>query len=433
MRSDGFGCDTLESMSITSAFTDGARLAAAVASPEGKWGARIVKAAGVLAASIGAYEIARNIYEESREYMAYSITIDESRSPALYSAAMDWLVQQTSLSMRHGVYTTIPRQHSPHNETSYNLWVAAGERYSFTLDGYKIYFEVTGHSRKNTATNSPVAVIFYARTRNAYDRLVALMNKFAEASKARAATVFLPNSYEGWSDSGRPVRRNLESVIMRGDQKNELFADLQTFIDSEEFYISHGIPYHRGYLLYGPPGTGKSSLAEAMATYLGASIYALNVASVESDSQLLELISEIRNPKESLLLLEDVDSAQVVKKRTNDNGDKGGGVTLSALLNLFDGLQTPHGLIHVMTTNHRERLDPALIRPGRADHEVYMDYMDQEQFERMYAFYGGTGKVPTLERTDLAPSAIADAFKRAGQDPEKFSELVAKVVRAPQV
>lgn len=424
-------------MSITSAFTDGARLAAATASPDGKWGARIVKAAGVLAAGIGAYEIARSIYDEAREHMAYSISIDETRSAALYATAMDWLSKQMQTVIRHSNYAESPHYsnrsiHRPRKEAAYSLWAAPGERHSFILDGHKIHFEVIGDTRGASSKNSPMALVFYARTRSAYNRLHALMNEFAAMSSNRAASVFLPNSYDGWMNSGRPVRRNLESVIMRGEQKSELFADLQNFIESEDFYVNHGMSYHRGYLLHGPPGTGKSSLAEAMATYLGASIYALNVASLENDGQLLDLISDIRDPRQALLLLEDVDGAQSTKKRTSDDKDRPG-VSLTALLNIFDGLQTPHGLIHVMTTNHRERLDPALIRPGRVDHEVFMDYMDQEQFDKMFRFYGGEGDAPTLERRDLAPSAIADAFKRSGQDPEKFRDIVARLVRAPQV
>lgn len=69
-----------------------------------------------------------------------------------------------------------------------------------------------------------------------------------------------------------------------------------------------------------------------------------------------------------------------------DNGPTG--VTLSGLLNVLDGFSAPTGVLFVMTTNHVEKLDPALLRPGRIDHRLYLgkatDYQKAELYRRFF-------------------------------------------------
>jgi len=80
-------------------------------------------------------------------------------------------------------------------------------------------------------------------------------------------------------------------------------------------------------------------------------------------------------PANSIILIEDIDSVFVqresmLKKKFGNSDEKNCQVTFSGLLNALDGVRAQEGGIIVMTTNHREKLDPALLRPGRCDLQV---------------------------------------------------------------
>merc|ERR1712139_657141 len=91
-------------------------------------------------------------------------------------------------------------------------------------------------------------------------------------------------------------------------------------------------------------------------------------------------------PSKSLIVLEDVD-ALFDEKRKKKSEDKSG-ITFSGLLNALDGVGSSSGQLFFLTTNHRERLDPALIRNGRVDVHVEFTDATDEQIRGLFAqFY----------------------------------------------
>ncbi|KAM7427693.1 mitochondrial chaperone [Porites harrisoni] len=148
----------------------------------------------------------------------------------------------------------------------------------------------------------------------------------------------------------------------------------------------NGIPYRRGYLLFGPPGCGKSSFIQALAGELDYSICVMNLSDRSlSDDRLIHLMSCA--PQQSIVLLEDIDAAFV--KRT-DEKEEGKAysypnrVTFSGLLNTLDGVASSEERLVFMTTNHLDRLDPALIRPGRVDLKQEIGLASKSQLYKMY-------------------------------------------------
>lgn len=165
-------------------------------------------------------------------------------------------------------------------------------------------------------------------------------------------------NYGCWSLGTRVKPRSLGSVILDGDQAGELLADMKAFLAGADWYHQIGIPYRRGYLLYGPPGNGKTSIVKAMASELNMSVYLLMLSDSDmNDNRINDLLAKV--PEKSILLLEDIDYAFTRRKRANG---KEGGLTFSGLLNAIDGVASAEGRIIVMTTNHIERLDPALTQ-----------------------------------------------------------------------
>lgn len=189
----------------------------------------------------------------------------------------------------------------------------------------------------------------------------------------------------GWERALSKAPRPLESVILDEDIANRLIEDARHFLDAAEWYAGVGIPYRRGYLLHGPPGCGKTSFCQALAGALKLDLCILTLSNKDlTDNELAEHMREA--PASAIVLLEDVDAVFV--DRAIQAEHKGGGVTFSGLLNALDGVASQEGRLFFMTTNHKEKLDPALIRPGRCDVDVELQKASRAQavklFERFF-------------------------------------------------
>jgi SpoVK/Ycf46/Vps4 family AAA+-type ATPase len=153
------------------------------------------------------------------------------------------------------------------------------------------------------------------------------------------------------------------------------------FRKSARWYHDRGIPYRRGYLLHGPPGTGKTSFIVALAGHLRMNVCIVNLGiSGFNDKQLNQLLNSA--PRNSILLMEDVDAA-LIKRKAGKDQEGENNVTLSGILNSLDGITAQEGSVVFMTTNHIRKLAPALIRPGRCDRKLLFDYADEHQIRGM--------------------------------------------------
>jgi chaperone BCS1 len=208
-------------------------------------------------------------------------------------------------------------------------------------------------------------------------------------SAQEGKTVMWTSRATEWVQFGDARRkRPLDSVILDQGIKERIVYDVKDFLGRQQWYVDRGIPYRRGYLLYGPPGSGKSSFIQALAGELDFGVAIINLSERGmQDDKLAHLLTKL--PQRTILLLEDADAAFMNRRQTDGDGYNGATVTFSGLLNALDGVAAGEERIAFLTTNHIDRLDEALIRPGRVDMTVRIGWATRHQAIQMWdRFYG---------------------------------------------
>jgi hypothetical protein len=267
-------------------------------------------------------------------------------------------------------------------------------------------------SQGTTAFKESLTLTFITRD---MDVIRGFIDELCDHIDYRGDVEFVPmfiNSEDYWKFGSRLPNRPLSTVFLPPGDMQRALDHIREFQARKGWYRERGLPWHTGILLTGKPGTGKTSLVHALASELRRTIYYLNLGSIESDQELSALVSGSRNWHNALLVIEDADAGGVgepassdedtdqkpsvvmrggkavvvAKKKRRSNSKKS--VSLSALLNVLDGLLTPDGLIVIASSNHPENLDPALLRPGRFDLHLEIGDMDWLQFAEMARLFG---------------------------------------------
>ncbi|KAH7326897.1 P-loop containing nucleoside triphosphate hydrolase protein [Rhizoctonia solani] len=254
------------------------------------------------------------------------------------------------------------------------------------------WLRITRASPRDAGGRGELKISVVARNNAIIKKLVLQAKYEYEQDMEHRVHIFLADQVGGWRWNGARQKRPMSSIVLEPGVKDMLLTDAKDFLRSEDWYAERGIPFRRGYLLHGVPGSGKTSLIHALAGELGLDIYvvSLNMKGM-SDNTLANLMGRI--PQRCILLLEDLDAAftrgtnrdskstgaPTAKTIAETKADDPNTLSLSGLLNCLDGVAAAEGRLLFATTNHIERLDPALSRPGRMD--VWVDFKNASRWQ----------------------------------------------------
>ena len=197
------------------------------------------------------------------------------------------------------------------------------------------------------------------------------------------------------------------------DEAVEELEEIRDFLSDPDRYRKLGAKIPRGVLLVGPPGTGKTLLAKAVAGEAGVPFFSISGSDfVEmfvgvGASRVRDLFKEAKSQAPSIIFIDEIDAVGRQRGAGLGGGHDEREQTLNQLLVEMDGFSANEGVIVIAATNRKDILDPALLRPGRFDRQIYVgapDWRGRAEILQVHA-----RKKPLADNVDLPAIAKATA------------------------
>ena len=181
--------------------------------------------------------------------------------------------------------------------------------------------------------------------------------------------------------------------VAGADEEKEELEELVQFLKEPQKYLDLGARIPKGVLLVGPPGTGKTLLAKAVAGEAGVQFLSISGSDfVElyvgvGASRVRDLFAEAKKVAPAVVFIDEIDAVGRQRGAGLGGGHDEREQTLNQLLVEMDGFSANEGVVVLAATNRRDILDPALLRPGRFDRQVYVGYPDIKGREEILDIY----------------------------------------------
>jgi len=378
--------------------------------------------------------------------------------------------------------------------TATNLIVSQTTPFKMTEDvwGYVNITKENEGNEKNPVKAEEFQITIYSETLNA-DELREVLTAWVKEYEGRLSKdtekhlkffLYSPTG-DVTDDYYDPTRHYSEFKFESGKtfdnvfypEKNDIVKRLDFFTNNKAWYKKRGIPYTMGFMFYGDPGCGKTSTIKAIANHTQRHIVSIPLNKIKTPKELLNVFYNIRMNyvdiplHKRLYVLEDIDAADLKDtvgersekdkaKDENDNEekDKDSGrdspldmnffglmkssaafdkkfgvqkLTLANLLEVLDGVMEMEGRMIIITTNYPEKLDKALIRPGRIDMKVHFGPMNGKNIIEMFKHYfemDPPATVPIDQLPDLkwTPAEVTQVFLNNMHNPEAALDQLIK-------
>jgi hypothetical protein len=275
----------------------------------------------------------------------------------------------------------------------------------------------------------------------------------------------LPTTHLVYTKTKFVTNRNFENVFF--EERNQVAHRTRFFLEHRDWYDRKGIPYTLGFMFHGPPGTGKTSTVKAIANEGRRHIINVQLSEIKTKQQLQNLFFNdqivVHNGtntetytipvSERLYVIEDIDAmGDTVLRRewkkptmvvpTVSSGDpfmdrnkepEKDTIDLSFLLNLLDGTLEANGRILIITTNFPERIDRALIRPGRIDMIINFKKCSRSIVQEMAnSFFEAQVALPEDAALDgkWSPAEVNQILFRNFENPEQAVRDLVEMTQA---
>lgn len=273
------------------------------------------------------------------------------------------------------------------------------------------------------------------------------------------------SKFECWKEYPFESAKRFDNIFFEG--KEAVLEKVRFFLENKDWYYKNGIPYTLGIGLSGEPGTGKTSFFKCLANMTGRHLVVLSFKIIKTKTDLDKFFMEDRyneNNKahdigfdKKIIVIEDIDcmgdviiDRSLVEKRlsrkdskkkktpveqiieyneaTNEKMAKqmedDDHITLDDILNLWDGLNETPGRILGISSNHYDKLDPALVRPGRIDITLKMEKATHNTIREMFEFHYGKNinesRLKRIKDRHFSPAQIINTYVSNKEDPRGF-------------
>ncbi len=311
-----------------------------------------------------------------------------------FDCFMRWFSQSRWFKFSRSIYAgaRFAGYDSSYKRTGYNTILGPGNGWHFFFHNRRLYWfhKSDLESSGSEKLKSRLKIYTFGKTNLKIQEFIKEFEPKVEKEKLYI--------YQWRKDEWAKIRsiepRKLDCLVMEESLRSKITKHLDHYVTSKDWYSSRGLAYKITTLLKGPPGTGKTSLVKAIASHYERSIYIVDLSSVV-DQALMTALHSV--PAGSVVLMEDVDAATRAvstrqKPKTGSPSDgklseapsptpiasDAGFLTLSGILNALDGIVPLDDLMVFMTTNHADRLDPALTRKSRVDLTYEIGYMTSD-------------------------------------------------------
>lgn len=284
-----------------------------------------------------------------------------------------------------------------------------------------------------------------------------------------------------WREDVFESARTFNNIFFDG--KKQLIDKINFFLNNKDWYYQKGIPYSLGIGLHGPPGTGKTSFIKAIANYTNRHIIVLSLKLIKTKAQLEKIFFENTYNDDNednsiswdkkIIVFEDIDcigdiilnredkdknknknnSKKLNNKKLNKTDDKVKvgdiiqticeindsttmlsslpkeiPITLDDILNLWDGIRETPGRILIISSNHYDKLDPALVRPGRIDITHELSNASYNTISEMYLHLFGNSidkiKLTKIKENFYSPAELINIYVSNKNEDEFMNRLL---------